>query len=216
MTTTAIIGHGKSPINKVWGDRIDACDAVIRMWNWAPWQQVRPWDYGKKYTYGFFEINNTEMSRFNRLNVETPALGWVANYMHSNIGKKTYQGTLPFPTQIFKTEWYDELGVKLGGMGEKGRLVLTRGTRAAAWAIAANKNDTVILVGFDNVKAGESLAIADGFPTEYINSSVCAPFRDYAGGLTKYSNHDYAVEGLLLRTLAFNRGTQLYFAEDVW
>lgn len=212
--TAVIVGHGLSPKGKGWGAKIDNCDTVVRMWNWH-WQNK--FDYGTKYDYGFFEINSAEMARYHRHNVCKPARGWVATTLHSNVGRKEYTGEFPFPTEIVSSEEWEAEGRRLGGMGLKGRLVLSRGVRAAAWALYwLPKGHRLVLVGFDNVYKQRALPITEGYPPEFVDCPACFPFRDYTGGGTKYGNHDYAVEGPLLRAIAAKREVTLLHAQDLW
>lgn len=212
-----VVGHGLSPVNKGWGSLIDRAGVVVRMWNWH-WQQSYPGDYGEKYSYGFYEINATEMSRFNSHNKRSPARGWVATALHSNVGKKRYLGNLPFPTQVVDSGDWEAEGRALGGMGLKGRLVLSRGVRAACWCMTdrMEPGDRLILVGFDNARVGAALPIDAGFPAAYVADPATFPFRTYTGGTTKYSNHDYAVEGRVLGSIATLNRLDMRYAEDLW
>jgi hypothetical protein len=72
---TAVIGHGRSPEGRGWAPRIDACDVVVRMWDWH-WQSA---DYGTKYDYGLFEVHWTILQNFQAHNQRTPAMGWIAS-----------------------------------------------------------------------------------------------------------------------------------------
>lgn len=209
-----VIGHGRSPEGKGWGPNIDAADIVIRMWNWD-WQDKQ--DYGERYDYGFYEISSTEMARFQKHNCRKPLRSWIATELHSNVGHKRYTGQLPLPTVVVSTASWELEGKILGGVGLKGRLVLTRGCRAACWALdGPAKGQSLILVGFDNVRAGLGLPIAEGFPRAYVEAPGCFPFRDYVGGVRRYGNHDFGVEKPLLNSKAFLQNVKLRFAEDVW
>src|SRR5678816_711293 len=160
MTQTwAVIGHGLSPEGRTWGGLIDECDVVIRMWNWN-YQWNRPQDYGKKYTYGFYEISPTEMARFWRYNKAKPDQFWIGSQL------KEYTGELPAPTTVVDPSRWEADGRALGGEGVGKRLRLTRGARAALWALERIPSGTgrVVLVGFDSVKAGMGLPTAEAFP----------------------------------------------------
>lgn len=206
----AIIGHGSSPTGRGWGRYIDACGKVVRMWNWH-WQNLL--DYGEAYHVGFYELHPTEMARFHRYNQRTPQHHWLGVRSHH---KPYFEAPLSPTVEIDPHPWVS-LGISLGGMGTKGRLVLTRGSTAAAWAVEqAKPGDRVILVGFDNTKAGVALTKVDGFPNAYVESAGIFPFRNYKGGERRYSNHDYGVERPLLETLAERGNVELSFAEDIW
>lgn len=207
-----VIGHGRTPQGRKWGARIDAVPTVVRMWNWA-WQD--PIDYGIKYTQGFYEINTTEMARFHRHNVRTPKDHWVATMLSSNVGPKKYEGPLPSPTVLASSVGWEATGRLLGGGGEKGRLVLTRGVRAACWAIQ-QAPVMVILVGFDNVRCRTGLSIEHGFHPACVTHPSTFPFRDYVGGSPKYRNHDYSVEEDVLLMLAKKHDVVVHHAQDIW
>lgn len=210
MSTVAIIGHGLTPVGKGWGNKIDSCNLVCRLWNWH-WQGERDW--GARYDWGFYEISPTEMARFHKHNVARPVTGWVGSKL------KPYEGNLPFPTEVIDPEHWEQLAVnKFGGSGAGGkRLKLTRGVRLAAWAIErSRKGDEVILVGFDNVVTGTALTPEEGYPEEYRKCPAGFPFRDYVGGGTKYRSHDYAVEGPVLKALAKARLVTLHHAQNIW
>lgn len=206
----AVIGHGLSPIDRSWGFNIDTCNVIVRMWNWYPWQNE--WDYGLHYDVGFLEIHPGELSRFNSFNTRTPSRGWVGSKL------KPCTGPLPAPMDVIDPTNWEHTAIMLGGMGEKGKLRLTRGVRAAAYAIEylATAGDTVVLVGFDNVYFGTGLPVPQAFPKEYLADPAAYALRDYVGGSTKYSNHDYAIERPFLNYLARANAVHLQFAQDIW
>jgi hypothetical protein len=207
MKTIAVIGHGLSPKGHCWGSYIDAADRVIRMWNYH-WQE--PIDYGIKYDYGFYEVSPTEMARFYKYNQHRPGVAWLAAMLHP------YRGNLAPGTsiRIDPQRWVYE-AISMGGVGENNkRLKLTRGAQAAAWAIELQP-ERVVLVGFDNTRVGTGLPIAQGWPPECVTFPATFPFRNYTGGNTKYSSHDYAVEGPFLAQLAKQNGVELVHAQDV-
>lgn len=208
-----VVGHGSSPVGKGWGIKIDSCDVVVRMWNWQPWQDVH--DYGVKYDYGFYEILPAEMARFYKHNCRTPTLGWIAALPSPH--QKRYDGELPPESiKVDPVPWEQE-ATKMGGVGTKGRIILTRGCRAACWIIGTMfKGQTLVLVGFDNMVAGIGLPIKEGFPDAYVACPATFPFRDYTGGKRRYGNHDYGIEGPLLKTLAERAGITMVQAQEVW
>jgi hypothetical protein len=44
VCSAAVIGHGRSPVGRGWGSRIDACDLVVRMWD-NHWQDEADWGF---------------------------------------------------------------------------------------------------------------------------------------------------------------------------
>lgn len=209
----AIIGHGLTPKGRGWGHNIDDCYSVIRMWNYH-WQNEN--DYGTAYDWGFLEISGTEMARFNTHNVRTPRLGWIATELPSNRGRKKYNGSLPGQLKLFDSNPWEAACRRLGDI-DNGRVTLTRGVRAALAAMELSEpGDRMILVGFDNVKAGIGLSIEEGFPKEYVNCAAGFPFRDYTGGTTQYRNHYFALEEPLLLYFAKKYHIELVHAQDVW
>jgi hypothetical protein len=112
---------------------------------------------------------------------------------------------------------WSRIGRAMGGIGATGRLEFTRGTIAALWAIERSEiGDEIVLVGFDNVRRGVSLPRDEAFCPAYQASEGSYPFDAYVDGVTKFGNHDYAIEAPLLKTWADLHRVALVFAEDVW
>lgn len=212
VMTTVVIGHGRSPEDRHWGSKIDSCKKVVRMWDWQ-WQN--PIDYGNKYDYGLFVLTPKGLQVFTRHNQETPARAWLAYF-----GKPT-SGLLPngVPVEIVDTTPWVEIAQAMGGVGISGRLTLTRGCVAAAWAIA-NEPSRVVLVGFDNVHCGINRPVEQSFCPEYWNLYLSRFKPDtekvYPIGSAKTATHDMAVELPLLKQLAENYRVELVFAQDIW
>lgn len=184
---------------------------VLRLWN-CHWQDKA--DYGEKYDWGYYEISPVEMKRFWSYNVRVPTIGWLATDL------KPYDGPRPDGRTVDisgRNRWWVSETIRLGGEGEHGKRVkLTRGVRLAAFAIEAHPR-RVILVGFDNVRAGISLSIEEGYHPAYASCPAGTPFRDYTGGKPRYSSHDYTIEWPFLCHLAEIKGLKdLVFAEDYW
>lgn len=211
--TIAVIGHGRSPEGQRWGSRIDSCCTVVRMWDWQPWQKST--DHGEKYDYGLFVLTPKGLSVFNDHNKATPCRGWLA-YMG-----KPVTGKLPDKTLLVDpTPWVEEAQA-MGGAGLSGRLTLTRGCVAAAWAITlAPKAEPVVLVGFDNVRAGTNKPVEESFSPEYwrlFNDRFASKMdKAYPTGQPKTATHDMAVEPHLLAKLAGERGVDLWYAQERW
>lgn len=209
-----VVGHGTSPENKRWGQKIDRAHAVVRMWNWH-YQWKRPWDYGTHYDWGFYEILPTELSRMGKYNKANPRVGWIASDLTPP--KKPYDGLLPKGSIKVNSGPLEQRAIGMGGMGTKGKIRLTRGVCAAAFMLTRMfEGDRLILVGFDNAYAGVGLSPRDAFPADYLTDPATFPLRNYQGGTTKYSNHDYAVERPLLEALAEEARIQLSWAQEYW
>jgi hypothetical protein len=212
--TVAVIGHGRSPEGKRWGNRINTCSTVIRMWDWN-WQVPMHEDFGLKYNYGLFVLTPKQFGAFTRQNMHTPDEGWLAYF-----GKPTSAELPPKTIKVDAGPWVT-LGLELGGAGLGGTLTLTRGAVAALWAICNMAlSRRVVLVGFDNVKKGVNQSIEDSFHPDYwkqFNSKFeNAPEKYYPIGSAKTATHDMSVELPLLRQVASIYGVTLEFAEDVW
>ena len=211
--TVVVVGHGLTPEGKGWGSKIDACDVVIRMWNWAPWQNAH--DYGVRYDYGFYEISPTEMNRLYTHNCRTPKYGWVATRL-----RKPFEGELLPDTEVVDSSRWEREAMAMGGLGLKGNLILTRGVRMAAWAMERlSVGDRMVLVGFDNVYTGRTLSSKEGFPQVFIDCPAGYPMHRYDSAVqtaTKLGNHDYAVEGPFLAKVAARTGVDLVHAQDCW
>lgn len=210
--TTVVIGHGRSPEGRWWGNKIDSCQTVIRMWDWL-WQDEI--DYGSKYDFGLFVLTPKGLSIFNQHNKMYPRRAWLAYF-----GKPT-TGSLPngAPVLMVDTTSWCEQAMQMGGCGLTGRLTLTRGCAAAAWAIA-NQKGPVVLVGFDNVRYGINRPIEQSFNPKYwqlyMDRFKPDTTKVYPIGGSKTNTHDMAVEFKLLSKLAWENQVELQFAEDVW
>jgi len=205
-----IIGHGKSPMGKGWGEKIDACDYVIRMWD-NHWQNEA--DYGTKYDYGFFEAHPSMMPHFWQHKQRDPTEGWAASLLFHS--PRAYC-QMPEGTELIDQAPWAEIGEQLGGMGETGRLQFTRGTIAACWAIENSEpGDQIILVGYDNIHAGTALPVRAGFPEEYLEQQSTFSFNGYKPG-RKYGNHDFQCENPVMQHLAKKHNVTVTFAQDIW
>jgi hypothetical protein len=206
----AVIGHGLTPKGKGWGEKIDACNVVLRMWDWH-WQNEE--DYGRKYDVGFFEIAPPLLKTFFKYNQSQPDLGYVGSVLwHAN------ECQLPPRTEIITQDAWAAVGTRLGGHSKTGKLAFTRGTIAACWAVDrfANAGDVVILVGFDNVKLGKTLSPEAGFPEEYRKQPSTFTFSGYKSNERSYGNHDFGIEWPVLQYLAKEREVKIAFADDLW
>lgn len=205
-----VVGHGRSPEGKGWARRIDRAHLVVRMWD-CHWQSVE--DYGTKYDIGFLEAHSTMVTRFHQYNRGEPSIGWIAS---------SYDGThdessLPDATEVINPSEWCRRGRKMGGLGATGRLELTRGAIAACWMVThCDAGQEVVLVGFDNLRAGVCLEVERGFPSEYRNERSTYSFAGYAPGRTKHGNHDIAIEGPLIQAIAKEHGVLVCHAVDVW
>ena len=209
MINIAIIGHGRTPERRAWGRKIDSCDVVIRMWDWH-WQEPR--DYGKKYDIGILEIAPTLIRTFQLHNKHTPTIGWVGSALH-----RADICPLPDKTEVIDQSRWTDLGKRMGGLGATGKLEFTRGTIAACWAIEyAVQGDKIILVGFDNVKAGLALPVEEGFSPTYRAQPSTLSFRGYKENAVKYGNHDFSIEKEVLTHLAMMRNVSIAYADDAW
>lgn len=205
---TAVIGHGRSPEGKGWGDKIDACDTVVRMWDWH-WQE--PEDYGTKYDYGVIALLRTSVTAFLNHNDGEPRKGWIG-YSRGPVDMSR------LPPMVIIDQRYRDEAVKIGGRKNSN---LTRGCAAACWALnEAAKGDDVILVGFDNLKAGYCLETNKAFPAEYQKhyDTLHPNWRHmmYFPGSKVCGSHDMAIEHPLIEMLAKRYGVNLHFAEDIW
>lgn len=210
MGSIAIIGHGRSPEGRGWGERIDACDRTLRMWDWS-WQAPR--DYGRKYSFGLIEAHPSTMESFRAHNKLRPTHGWVA----SKLWPRPYECGLPDNCDVFDQAPFAKLAKDMGGIGETGNLQFTRGTVAATWAISGSRRgDRVVLVAFDNIVRGATLPIEEAFCEKYRANPGSLAFVGYEGGQRKFGNHDYAIEYPFMRDLADAYDVDLVLAENIW
>jgi hypothetical protein len=208
----AVVGHGRSPEGRGWGSRIDACDTVVRMWDWH-WQAAP--DHGTRYDYGVIEVHPMTLERWAAHNCRQPARGWVA----SDLRRKHWSPMghrLPPETEVIDFRELTRANRHMGA-GETGRWELTRGAIAACWAISkAGPGDAVVLVGCDNLRDGVALPLEQAFPQAYRLDASGPRFADYVGGATRSGNHDFAAERRLVEHLAAKAGVGVAFAQDVW
>jgi hypothetical protein len=207
MKQTVIIGHGRSPEGKGWGEKIDAADVVIRMWD-CGWQSEE--DYGTKYDFGFYEIAPGLTEKVVQFRKREPSRAWIGSLLFKR-GK-----VLPYTFQVDQTEWNNRCR-RMGGIGKTGRLQFTRGTIAACWAITQlEEGDAVVLVGYDVIRVGITPKVEEAFSPEYRRNPGTFSFNGWVADQTKFGNHDYAIERPFLESMATSRGISLYFAQDVW
>lgn len=210
VKTVAIIGHGRSPEGKNWHMRINACDVVVRMWDWK-WQSAI--DYGTKWDFGFFEVHQSLMTVFHKHRKEIePHCGWVASLLGS-----PERCVLPERTELVDQKKWNDMGRELGGCGETGRLQFTRGTIAVCWACEKFlPGAQIILVGFDNIELGKALPLQEAFSPAYRKNLGTFSFNSYKPNVSKYGNHDYAIELPVMRKVADLSGQKLVSALDTW
>lgn len=211
MSTWIVVGHGKSLEGAELGDYINQCDGVVRMWN-CHWQDAN--DFGKRYDYGLFELApklyNTFTSHLNSDSIPLPDAGWIALYL-----KGAMPTNLPTNTKVIYQDKWVAVGKRLGGLGETGRLRLTRGTIAACWILSVIQPSRLVLAGFDNIYRGKALSIKDGFTDAYINSSGIFGWESYKPDQIKMGNHDLAVERGIINNLSLNRNVEVLFSQDL-
>lgn len=192
---------------------MDACDRVVRMWEWD-WQAPR--DYGTRYDLGLLETCRTVLVRFKKHNKRQPRLGWLVSRLRYLADEDVL-----LPTRaliVNQRQWlWSAAGVAIGGCGATGNWELTRGSIAACWALTSAKpGDQVVLVGFDNIQLGVTLAADKAFSKECQSHPGFWGLKDYAGNKDKEGNHDFLAERRLLELLAADAGVSLSFAQDVW
>lgn len=207
-----IVGHGRSPEGRGWGPIIDSADSVVRMWNWH-WQATA--DYGTRYDWGLIEVHKVCIRDWQKHNQHNPKKGWLGSML---LRYREMASDLPAGVAIIQQEiWLKVMQRKDWGIGETGVWQLTRGGIAAAWAITnAKEFDTVVLVGFDVIKAGIAAPVEQAFSPEYMSSGGFFGMGAYVPGQTKEGNHDYPAERRLLEFLADRQAVTLQFAQDVW
>lgn len=201
--TIAVIGHGRSPEGRHWGERIDSCDAVVRMWDWF-WQPNA--DYGEKYDYGVVALIPFSLEPFHKAPKAIPRIAWL--------GYARGKGETPvLPNMEIIDQRYRDEAVRLGG---RPGMNLTRGCAAVCWAIEAA--DEVVLVGFDNLKARACLDIDAAFCPDYqaLWDRWHPGWRGRLYSTKRQGSHDVAIERPLIEALARKRGVTVAFAEDIW
>lgn len=178
------------------------------MWNWD-WQA--PADYGTRYDLGIIETHRKVLRQWRECNAPVPALGWLASMLFCTLD---VVAELPRPCETIEQEGWTEQG---DGMGERDVWQLTRGGIAACWAIEHSEaGGEVVLLGFDNIRAGVALATDAAFAPVYQAHPGFWGIDGYREGTTKEGNHDYPAERRLIDKLAAARGVRVVFPEDAW
>lgn len=183
------------------------------MWNWT-WQDPR--DYGERYDYGLLETHRRVIRQWREHNQAQPERGWLASKLFCNLAD--LKALPPGCVIIDQRQWIEHEGKACHGCGETGVWELTRGGVAACWAIThAPHGSTIVLVGFDVIRAGIALPVEDAFSRVYMDDPAFWGMGAYKVGKTKEGNHDYPAERRLLELLAARRGAcRLVFAQDEW
>ena len=216
VDSVVVVGHGRSPEGRGWGDKIDSCGSVIRMWDWN-WQNLQ--DYGCKYDLGLLEAHPSYMLQWRRHNKHEPARSWIASIVNN---QPVHAKCLPEPYMLFDQQPWTDVGMEMGGVGSTGRLRFTRGSLAACWAIETLEPPELILVGFDSIRKGYAQPTKEAFSPTYLTSPGTFSFSHYDlqvkenGSTTKHGNHDYAIELPVMEKLAAQHHTKIVWAEDIW
>jgi hypothetical protein len=197
----AIVGHGRSPIGRGWGAKIDACDTVVRFWD-CDWQG--PDDYGTRFDVGVYTALPNEMAQRRRHGKMDAPVWWA----YDPRGTKPAVGTPIAPAPWIARMSFDELRRRAGR-----RLELSRGTAAACAALDWYWPEEIILIGFDAVRDG-TLAV-DHYPDSFKNY-----LRDEGRATNLHRNgpctasHVWAAERKLIEDLAFERDSKIVWGLD--
>ena len=212
----AVVGHGRSPEQRGWGSLIDDCDVVLRLWDWE-WQDKE--DYGRKYDIGYYTANRFYIKKLTEFSLARPSVTWIGQVLvepNRRMDVHTIQGA---KTKLFDDTGWLKIGTKLGGKGNNGRFILSRGACTACWA-AENIQDgsTLVLVGFDNVRAETVLPLDEAFPPAFRTNQGTISFSGYPteAGQTKEGPHDFAVEGKIIQAVAKKHCVEVVHAQDFW
>jgi len=207
----AVIGHGRSPEGKGWGPEIDACDLVVRMWDWD-WQA--PPDYGRKFDHGVVAMSRLQLAAWKARYAVEPEVSWLGFLRYGT-------ALLPGFDPIDPTQW-NEMAMGLGARRRAGAFNLTRGCAAICWAIErAGSGGEVIMVGFDNLMLGRLLPEAEAFNPDYRAhyDSAYPNWRvtgSYKAGADQHGTHDIAVERWLVSALGCEKGVTVRAAAEAW
>lgn len=207
-----VIGHGPSPTDRGWGERIDRADCVVRMFD-CGWQ--KPADYGVRYDVGVLTMRKRQAQWFGREATLRPTEWWAYDQDGHGYTVETEepQTLLSVPEALSEAR-------RLGGMGTAGFLTLTRGTAAACFAASQWRPERLVLVGFDEVRAGTFMAMA--YPNDFHRQLMARPDagllrRRLAArrpGGHRSTGHDYAVEAAVILGACERVGAKMIWAED--
>ena|SRR3990167_881955 len=204
-----IVGNGNSPTGRGWGQYIDDSDYVIRMWDcW--WQKED--DYGKQYDAGVISMSPTELIRVQhwvkRSEFRQPGvfLGKATHIISPTLFNKYIS-----PLMLIMDR--DELTLRAKELvQETGKLKLTRGCLAICQAILSMRPNTIMLVGFDNLREGVGTPNAPGNDALWEPGEVAATHS--CDGKQKINRHDCLAEQRLIAELAAEHSVTVFHAQD--
>lgn len=184
-----VIGHGPSTAGKRFGEKIDNCDCVVRIWE-NGWQS--PEDYGTHYDIGVFTVWPNELSRFRKYVSRRPARWWA--YDLRGMAAAGHVENLREPVEIMDPAPWNKLALSRGGKGSSGKFELTRGGMTALHAIKTLCPRRLFLIGFDAVCAGKTgmKEHNPAFVTAYGLTGV--PDGPFPSGVRRTPTHDYKIE----------------------
>lgn len=214
MTTAVIVGHGPSPKGRGWGKHIDAAETVVRMFD-CGWQS--PEDYGTRYDIGVVTLAARQLNWFATEATRRPALWWL--YRQDGAWFSVKGET---PQEMFTVDQDRQTALDIGAQTLGGNFALTRGTAAACNAIRRLGVGTVVLVGFDEVRARrfsqqpyspECLAHMQRRPD---CPTIGADMTARAPDQTQTLGHDVSVEMDVIMKAAAECGVNALHADEVW
>lgn len=209
MTTAVVIGHGPSPSGKGWGRQIDAAVTVVRMFN-CSWQSAE--DYGTKYTAGLITADARSIDWLHRFPVRRPEAWWVYSPQGAVF---TMAGDVPQDLITLHDERLD--AVVIGAKTTGHTYAFTRGTAAALHAISKNP-DRLVLVGMDEVAAGQfsATAYSDHCHADMARNSDLRVNEPRPGGQVRSDCHDLSIEMAIIRAAAERNGLTVQTAEEAF
>lgn len=156
MRTAVVIGSAPSPAGRSWGERIDAADLVVRMWDWH-WQGAA--DYGSRCDAAVF---TTTPSYLDAVIDRSAPMCWPATWWAYDIhghwhGRSAWPTLAGRPIEVMDVRAWADAAMDAGYAGTA-RLArkfdLTRGAAAAIWAVLSRRPDVLVLVGMDGIVDG--------------------------------------------------------------
>lgn len=195
IKTVVVIGDGPSPEGMCWGDKIDAQDRIVRLYN-HEWQRTK--DYGTHYHHGVITSIKDPWRAWRR-----PTLSWFYFKSSGASDGDVREINDVAVVRLDHDKWHAR-ALAMGGKAREKSLKLTRGFAAAAGAIETLRPKLLYLIGMDMLRTGATMspryAMAASAWRDQVYPGV--PQEAQPAGSRHEGPHDYEVESALLASLA--------------
>ena len=216
MRMIVVVGSAPSPVGRGWGERIDAADMVVRLWDWH-WQDAA--DYGSRCDAALLTTTPPYMARAAALVQRLPRTWWAYD-IHGHWSLAPPGEWRGLPVEVINVRGYATAAMRKGfhGTARRRKFDLTRGAAAAVWAMASRRPAELVIVGMDGVLdarwAPARQRYAPGALAAFLPpGDRVSPTPD--DGL-KTPSHDAAGERWAIDEAARRNGVAVLDAREVW